>query len=116
MAAKLVSIFQQLESADRFTKDPRNYTEQELWNEEIHDSRLYISTYGTPETIRRLFRAGMGYGDPFETFERTERDIYYTNGSHVVKNAAQLELLWRKQNGYELVVKERARSAGGKRE
>ena len=108
--------FAQLESADRFTKDPRNYSEQELWNEEIHDSRLYPETYAIPETIRRWYRASTLTGNPFETYGRTERDIHYSNGSRVRKSAAELEILWRKQNGYEQVVKERAKGAGVKRE
>jgi hypothetical protein len=36
----------------------------------------------------------------------TQRDIYYTNGSHFLKSAAELEMLWRKQNGYERVLKD----------
>ena len=105
--AKLSGVeFGAINAIDQFSSDPRTRTEQELWNEQIHDSRLLPESYVIPEIARRIWRAGMGYGDPFETLGRSARDVYYTNGERIQLNAKQLERLWRSRNGYGLVIKE----------
>jgi hypothetical protein len=92
---------------DQFTLDPRTRSEQELWNDYIHDSRLYYSTYLVPETFRRIYRGALDRGNTFETYDRRERDIYFTNGSHKVFSEKELERRWRKYNAFDLVIEEK---------
>lgn len=105
-AMKYGAEFKPINAEDRFQVDPRLAIEEELWQTQIHDSRHYPETYLIPETIRRVWRGVMDYGNPYESFDRRERDVYFGDGSHALLKEDELEKRWRESNGYSDVIKE----------
>jgi hypothetical protein len=108
--------FKAINAEDQFQVDPRLALEDELWQTQIHDSRQYTETYVLPEATRRVWRAVMDYGDPYESFNRTERDMYFGDGSHALLNADELEKRWRESNGYSDVIKESDKLPGARKQ